>query len=542
MNAPVSKAKALLKLKESMANERRGKERFYGRASGVFDPQNADKWCTSKDDQKWLKSNSTLYTSVGRNSIRRNTNFFMSNATPETGVWWGVKSTDPDLADDKEMSKWGKKVARQVQAEQRESMYIALRRAYREMFISYGIIYQGVRREYGKKTRKVFYQHVPSYACWYRKNIYDDLIQFAWLRSFTPASYYDEYGKEAGGKTSQPTNGAPGTDIQVLIVVEKNKDAADKPRKAEDHPYVERHVDVKNETVITTMGHMNMPFYEIKLDDGNHGNYPVGIAYDALPDALSANVARKTQMKALAFAGGPPLLAHGMDAVSQFGKQIAPSAVIEGGLNQEGKPLLAALQGMFNPEVLAYAVVDDEARVRDTFMQNELVQTHSDDITATAARIIAGERAALVAPFVNGIMPALTKMCENHIKLLGENGQLPEAPQNLGELEIDIVSPMAMQARGHDLASLVEALSHLGMVAQLDETVLAAFDGKEALKIISDATNLGHVFDLAKIEAAKKQVNDMMARQSQMQEGAAVASMAKDEAAALKTAGEAGVV
>lgn len=537
------KVKEILSVVTAMKGERRPNEQYYFKASMIFDAKEAEYWCASRGDRAKLKSNSHVYSGVGRNSIRRNTNFFMSNATPQTGAWWRVATLDPELMEDQEVADWAAKVNRKVQAEQSKSLYIALRKCYREMFISYGIVYQGIRRDRGKSERSVFYEHVPSHSFWYRKNIYGEIFQAAWERSITVEAFFEAYGKWPDKyKTEDQRRGKDKAKVKVTIFVERNKSFKTSPQKAGEHEFVERHIENKME--VDTRGYKYMPFEEIRLDDEPNSDYPVGIAYDALPDAMGANQARKTQLKSMAYAGQPPLLTSMVDAVSTYGKQLVPGGMIEGGLNMKGKPNVVPIKGMFNPEVFTYAVADDEDRVRDTFMQNELIQTHSDDMTATAARIVAGERSAMVAPFVNSIMPALVRLCENHVQILMEFNQLPEAPPALAEadMEISIVSPMAMQARTHELAALSETITYVAELANLDPSVVAAVDSEDALRIISTALGTERVIDVNKMAAAKKQQEAAAQQQQEAEMIAADAQVAGQQADVIEKLGGAGVV
>lgn len=533
-----AKVKEILSTLGSMKTERRPNEQYYLKAATIFDAKEASHWCVSSKDRKRLASNSHVYSGVGRNAIRRNTNFFMSNATPETGVWWRVRPLDAELMENQAVADWAKKVERKVQAEQRKSLYIALRKCFREMHISYGIVYQGIRRDRGEKQRSVFYEHVPSHKFWYRKNIYGEIFQASWEKSMSVEAFYEAYGKwPKGYETEAKRNGKTKQNVCVTVYVERNKAFKDKPTKAKDHEFLEYHIESKVEVQLS--GYFYMPFEEIKLDDAPNSDYPVGIAYDALPDAMGANQARKTQLKALAYAGAPTLLTSMMDAVSTVGKQLIPSGFIEGGLNNDGKPNIAPIQGMFNPEVFTYAVAEDEARVRDTFMQNELLQTHSDEMTATAARIVAGERAAMVAPFVNSIMPSLTRLCENHIKILAEYGQIEPMPNSDGaDLEINVVSPMAMQARAYEVASLVEAINYIKMLAELDPTVVQALDSEDALRIISEALGVERIIDLGKLKSAVEAMEQQQQQQQQVQMAGADAQIADTQASAMQKMGE----
>ena len=174
-------------------------------------------------------------------------------------------------------------------------------------------------------------------------------------------------------------------------------------------------------------------------------------------------------------------------------------------------------------------------------MQNELIQSHSDEMTATAARIVAGERAAMVAPFVNSIMPALSRMCENHIRILVEFEQI-EVPDALSgaDMEIDIVSPMAMQARGHEVAAMIEAISYITQLAQLNPDAIAALDIEASLTVISDATGTENIIDLAKYKKFLEEKKAQATADAAMQQEMAMAQTAKTEAEAVKTVGMAG--
>lgn len=536
-------AKAALKKAQSMKGERRPNENYYFKASRIFDPKNASHWCSSQTEKRELARNNNVYTSSGINAIRRNTDYLMSHGVPKSGVWWKAKATDKKMAKDDSVTAWFDEVSDLIREEQEQSLYYALRKAFAQMFISYGMIYQGVRRDRGKSKRSVFYEHVPSHAVWYRKNIYGEIFQGCWERSINVDAYYEAYGEWPEDFKTEEERATKGSrSITVMILVERNTKFKDSPKAAEDHEYIERHIDVKKKQVIDTRGYHHMPFHELEMGGDSNGEYPVGVAYDALPDALSANVGRKTQAQALAFAGRPVQLTNMMDAVSKYGKQMKPGAFIEGGLDGEGKPAIAPLDGLFRPEVFQYSVAEDEMRVRDTFRTNELVQQHANDITATASYIIAEERSMMASAFVDNVMPALVRICENHILIWERFDQLPEAPfEDLADTKINIVSPTAMQAKAHELVSMREAVDAVMQLAQLKPEVVHGIDPEAALCRIADATGTEGVISVEKFMGAVKEMQEQAKAQQVVQMEQASAETADKQAGALeKVAGAMG--
>lgn len=523
--------KKIMRSFEGMKTDRRRIEDYYFEAAKWFDPRGMRNWCYTRSQRQQIKKNNHIFSNVGIIAKRRTVNFFMSNATPANGSWWEMALVDEELMEDQLNADWCKKAGREIQVQQAKTLYVALAKAFDDMVTSYGIIYQGYKRSGGKETTEIFYEHIRASSVWRRKDMYGEISEIAISRLIDPIDYLEMFGKEPAKRKSQNDRL-----VKVLQFVKRNPKPKKNPLDATDYAYQEFYIDTENEIVIHKGGYHTMPFFELSMYDDEDTGYPVGIAYDVLPEVKSANIAKKARDTAMAFAGRPPLGTAETDDVSRYGKDLRPGAILTGARNRDGKEMIGAIQGLVNPDVLDYQTNDDEARVREGLMQNELLQTHqSGNVTATAARIIAGERTAMVAPFINNIMPTLVRMCERHVVIAVESKTITLPPNAVidEDIDVDIVSPMAMQARSHDLAGMMEAVQYMGAIAQFRPEIVNSFDVVDASKVIARATGTQDILDVELLQETISQATEQQEQSTQLQQEGAEAEVAGMQADAL---------
>lgn len=522
-----SEAEKLISKFNAMKMARTSFEDYYFKSSMVFDPRRAIKWCGTDAQRNVMQSNGRRYSSAGVQALNRNTNFFQTNATPASGEWFRVNGTD-DAMDLDHVADWCKMVERKVHGQMRETLYRALAPAYRDMFISYGVIYQGFLKDRGDVGRSVQYEYCPSNSVWFERHPTSrDPIRVAYSRSVSPRGYFELFNKYPAHCDTEEKRNSQQTSVELVQMVNRETTGKNAGK------FVEYWIDVKNKELLSEDVIDAMPFFILSLKDEGGDDYSAGIAYDALPDMRAANNTRKAQQTAIAFGGSPPLLTHENAAVSKYGKHIRPGGILTGAMNAKGAPLLAPLAGLFNPEVLTYAVSDDENRVREMLWQSDMVQNHDANITATQARIIAAERAAMVAPFVTNITPTLSALCERHIALEIEKGSFGSIPKEIIEgdvISIDIVSQMSLQARANELGALFEAIGYIMQLAQIRPEVVQGIDLEDAVSVVTRATGTESIFSVQMMNEFTKKQEDAMAQQQQIQMEGAQTQVANEQA------------
>jgi len=531
----------------AMRQERRLIDPFYQAASYYFDPLSAHAWAYEGEKFDGIKWNGDVFTGAGISANNRLSTFLMGNGTPPTAKWLELTDGNEELMGREEVAQFWADSTRVIERDMRglpgrqSSFYLAMRDAYRNLGLSYGVVHVGEYKVAGRPTGDVFYEPVPPSSCWFRFGAHGEITAFAYLRSMTneqAAAFVQRNMSKV--PLGYAASDGPGASRQVLQMVKINYEAAPNPKAAHEFLFEERWIDLREGKTMVRSGHRSQPFHVIGWNKIPGSHYFVGPAYDALPDLTGASAARKAQLQALAWQGRPPLLAGSKEGFDNPQRTLVPGRITFGAINHDGKKMIQALDSGMQAGIFQYSVADDEARVRELMMGNELLSQRRPNMTATEVMEIAQERAQMVAPFMITTMPGLKGMIARHFELRLRVGGLPAVPSAVaseGQMDANISGPMAIAARQSEVGNVFKTLEQMQFVASLDPTgaALKRLDIKEITDLLARAN--GTIAVLHSWDKVQKALADEAAQRdqvAQVQIGQMQAQGAKDEAMALK--------
>lgn len=531
----------------AMQQERKMVDGFYAAASLYFDPLLAHHWRNSGSISKsneQLNWNGDLFTGAGISSNNRLATFLMGNGTPPSSKWLDLTDVNPDIAAQEDVAQFWADATHSIEANMRglagrqSSFYIAMRDAYKNMGVSYGVVSVNEYRAAGRPTNSVFYEACQPYAFWFRLGAHGEMTHAAYLRHMTDEQARGMLDRNAHKVVSQLA-GEPvsGRRRSILQMVKLNYDADPNPRDARDFLFQERWIDIAERKTLMLTGHRSQPFHVLGWNKVPSSHYFVGPAYDALPDVTGAAAARKAQLQAMAWQGRPPLLAGSKDGLGDPAKTLVPGRITFGVMNSEGKSMIKALESGMNASIFQYAVSDDEARVRELMMGDQLVSQRRPNMTATEVMEIAQERAQMVAPFMITTMPAIKGMVARDFEIKLRLGVLPPVPRSValdGGLDVNVSGPLAIAARQADVGNVFTTLQQLEYAAKFDPAIARRVNGEEVSNLIATAN--GTISVLHSWDKVTREMQAEAAQNAQLAEaelGKMQAGAAKDEAAAL---------
>ena len=275
-------------------------------------------------------------------------------------------------------------------------------------------------------------------------------------------------------------------------------------------------------------------------------NYGRGPATTCLPDIRTANEMMKTALRQGQKAVDPPLLLAEESVINTFNQR--PGAINYGMMTQDGKPLAVPFESKANWELGEQQLEQTRQVIRDTFLYDLWkALTENPDMTATMSLQLARERAEIVAPIMGrGQSEFLGPMIVREIDIMSEAGQLPPPPIELlrskGGAKILYTSPMANAMRAEEGTAIMNTVSDLAQMANLDKSVLYLMDfhdaGREMAAIRGCPAKLIRSEDQvqALLEHAAQQTQDAQ----QAQQAPQVAMGVKNLAQAAQAAGQAG--
>lgn len=275
-------------------------------------------------------------------------------------------------------------------------------------------------------------------------------------------------------------------------------------------------------------------------------SYGRGPATTALPDIRTANEMVKTALRAGQKAVDPPILLAEESVLTNFNQR--PGANNYGMVSSDGKPLAVPFESKGNWQLAEEQLEGTRNAIRDTFL-NTLFQilVQNPNMTATEALLRAQEKGELIAPAMGRQQSEfLGPLIHREIDILSEANQLPPPPMELLRskrgIRIEYTSPMAMALRAQEGTAIMNTVSDLAQMANLDKSVLQLMDFHEAGREM--ALIRGCPAKLIRSEEEVQALLEHAAQQQQMAEAAEqapqVAMGVKNLAQAAQAASQAG--
>lgn len=267
-------------------------------------------------------------------------------------------------------------------------------------------------------------------------------------------------------------------------------------------------------------------------------NYGRGPATTCLPDIRTANEMVKTGLRAGQKAVDPPILLAEESVLQNFNQR--PGANNYGMMTSDGKPLAMAFEGKNNWEIGKEQLEGTRATVRDTFL-NTLFQilVQNPNMTATEALLRAREKGELIAPAMGRQQSEfLGPDIHREIDILSNANQLPPPPRELLRwrkgIQIEYTSPMAMALRAQEGTAIMNTVSDLAQMANLDKSVLQLFDFHEAGREMAIIRGCP-----AKLIRSEDEVQALMEHAAQLQQQQEAAQQAPQVAMGVKNLAQA---
>jgi hypothetical protein len=206
-----------------------------------------------------------------------------------------------------------------------------------------------------------------------------------------------------------------------------------------------------------------------------------------------------------------------------------------GGLNERGEELAKPFQSGANlPQGF-----DIEERVHkdinDAFAADLWrMLTEHPDMTATQALMVAQQQGMLYAPMMGRQQSeTLGPMVERELDLLAHAGQLPPMPDEMmeagGAIRIEYTSPLNRMQRASDGVGIINTISALTPLANVDPTVLMIFDPEKTARELAEINGVPDSVLRApeEVAALKQQQQETAAMQNLVQAAPAAANVAK---------------
>lgn len=258
--------------------------------------------------------------------------------------------------------------------------------------------------------------------------------------------------------------------------------------------YVSYYVCLDSKTIVEEGGYRTMPYALGRYITTPNETYGRGPAMLVLPDIKMLNEMKKTIIRQAHLAVSPPLLMQEDGALQAF--DLRPNALNFGGVDERGNALVHPLKvgGELN---LGMDMLEQQQKIiNDAFLVTLFqILVEQPNMTATEAMLRAQEKGALLAPTMGRQQSELLgPLIERELDILARAGMLPEMPEELlelgGDVEIEYVSPLNRAQRAEDGVAILRTLEAVAPLAQVDPSVMMAFDLAKAARELAEINGL----------------------------------------------------
>lgn len=337
--------------------------------------------------------------------------------------------------------------------------------------------------------RGIFYRAIPVnevYCDVNRTNRVDVVYR---VYELTLRQAIKEFGARATAKMKEGYDKDPERKVKLLHVVEPREERNPKRQDYTGMAFASYHVDLDNNELIYESGYRTQP-YMVPRFEGIPGEvYGLSPALKAFNDILTINEMGKTVLRTGQLQANPALLTSGNIANAQ--RAGMAGAVIPGGLNAEGRPLIMPMQYGNNLSVSLELENQVREMIETAFYKPLFLSlTQDKQMTAEEVRQRNTEKAQLLAPMGERINSEwMNGNVAREIDIIRGYGLLDDVPEELyedGSIKVEFESPMTRMQQAGEIQGIYETLESAISLSQVAPEVLDRFNMDAALKLIAD--------------------------------------------------------
>lgn len=317
------------------------------------------------------------------------------------------------------------------------------------------------------------------------------------------------------------------------------------PSLKEAGNYTSVYIDTTNKCIIEQTEIDHCPYLCVRSSVFPSSDDPYGFSpcMSILPSIKALNSLQFNFIKQTDMAGQPTLLTN--SDVIDATKVSATGSVVQGGIDDEGRPMVQALRTYADYPALDYQIKMLQDKVKQALFIN-FFSSFSDtqSRSATDAMLKANEKANLIAPAGDRIArELLIPMIELELKFYGDMNMLPAAPEGLAqqtlytEFDINLDNPLLKGQRMDSANNIMTMLTYVGQIAGFDQQVVASINSDTVVRTLQDIMNIPSeiINTPEEVQAIVREQERVAAQQAAVNAAPQIASAMKDGAAALAT-------
>lgn len=460
-----------------------------------------------------------------------------SLVTPRNQTWQKLKPADEDLAEDSEVTRYLDEVTKRLFACRYAANFDAEVQGCYYNSGKYGSMGMFVGERPGKA---LYYRGIPMKQLFFAENEFGivDLVHRDWF--WTARQAYSRWGDKLPEVIKRAAEKTPEQEFRFLHCVKPRENADVNRKDYRGMEFVSYYVCFDGRSVIEEGGYRTFPYAVGRYDLLPGEIYGRSPCMTILPDVKMLNEMNRTTIQAAQLAVLPPLLA-GRDGILDA-IRLTPAAVNYGGLDDQGRQMLAPLKLGENLNVGIELMDQKRAIINDALLQTLFqILVDKPNITATEAMLRAQEKGQLIGPTGSRIETEfLSPAVVREIDILAMAGQLPEMPKKLmdrgGLYALEFDSPLSRAREAEGGVGILRTFEQLSPVAQVaGPGVFKRFNMDAISKELSRLNGMPAkcLYDDEEMEA----IDAQQAQAAQMQQILAAAPVAASAAKDLAQAG-----
>ncbi len=470
---------------------------------------------------------------------------------PKSQRWHRLRTTNEDLNKDSSVRAWFDEVE-QILFAMRASPRAAYYEQAQQLFKSEGVFGNGCLYIDARKGGGVRYRntHIGElYIAVDHEGRVDTVYRVFQLSAHQAVQ---RWGDDAGKQAIDANKKDPTQELEFLHVVHPRKDVDPERLGPEAMAWESVYVHCADRHVTEAGGFAQMPYLYARWSVSPFEVYGRSPAMAVLPNIKVLNQISKTDLRVRHLSVDPMLLLTQEGVLGVGGKypQFVPGGQLRGGMSDQGRPLVAALQTGAQPSEALERIQDERNVINEAFFVTLFrILAEEPQMTATEVLERAQEKGQLLGPAISNMQSELLgPQIEREIAILIDQGFLPPVPPVLleaggGEYEIEYVSPAARMQRAEEVVGVQRAVEVAAPFAALDPTVLQVFNAPEVIRHAADVLGVpGRLLRSAEeYEQIRQEVAQAQAQAAQLAAAQQMAAAGKDGAAAVSSLQQGGV-
>lgn len=342
---------------------------------------------------------------------------------------------------------------------------------------------------------------------------------------YTAKQAMQQFGAKAGDEVKKQYEKNPYTDMEFLHCVRPNGEMKPGRLGYGGMRYESWYLSLKDKAVIDRSGYRTFPYAIGRYRMAPREHYGRSPAVAALPAIRSLNEMKKTMLRAGQKMVDPPILLSDEGVLTPFNQR--PGATNYGMINADGQALAQPFNINANLEFGKEMMAMEAQAINDSFLTSLFqILVQNPQMTATEALIRAQEKGAMIAPAMGRQQSEfLGPLIARELDILEAAGQLPPLPESMIEaavnrgierptakdvIKIEYTSPLTRAMRAEEGTAIMNTVQSLGIMAQLDPSVLKLVDFTDAAREMALINGMP-----AKLLRTDEQIDELLNQQAQ---------------------------